>query len=191
MSKILETFSNNYDPENILSTLDLNSLPVNLDAITSKLGVEVSYDFDFDKIGHSGEISWSDDRSTAVIWVNPTDSKRRQRFTLAHELGHLFHHMLPAKADTKSDESFIDSSKQFRRSGVISEKEKEANNFSANLLMPKHMIKKEIRVIADKYKTDSGKLSCSRETFISELSEIFDVSTQAMEYRLKNLGLLK
>lgn len=179
------------EPEDLLNVAGITEPPVDLEAIVNRLGLRLSFDFDFEKLGHSGEISWSPDRSTAEIWVNPTDSERRQRFTLAHELGHFFQHMLPAIDNLELDEHFVDGSREFRRSSVRNRKEVEANNFSANLLMPKAMVQSEAAKLANRYSSESGRLTCSREEFISELADSFEVSSQAMEYRLVNLGIIR
>ena len=64
--------------------------------------------------------------SVAKVWVRSTDTPVRQRFTLAHELGHLMLHDLGI---AYRDDSF---------SGGW--KEAQANQFAAGLLVPQNML---------------------------------------------------
>lgn len=77
------------------------------------------------------------DSGKGTIGFNPTESKTRQRFTIAHELGHFELH--------KQDSGlFVD--KEFKMlfrdqnssSGEI-RKEQEANAFAAAILMPENI----------------------------------------------------
>ncbi|HEY9013269.1 MAG TPA: ImmA/IrrE family metallo-endopeptidase [Devosia sp.] len=61
------------------------------------------------------------------IGVNSLHHPHRQRFTVAHELGHYFLH--------RDSEPFEDGL-LFRRENQINRKEREANEFAALLLMP-------------------------------------------------------
>jgi Zn-dependent peptidase ImmA (M78 family) len=98
--------------------------------------------------------------------------------------------MLPAYKDTSKDESFTDGSKHFRRDGSISPVEREANKFSADLLMPADMLAREAKELADSHRAPSGKVAMSKSDFIELLADKFQVSNQAMEYRLKNLRII-
>lgn len=68
---------------------------------------------------------------TPTIIVNSDKSSKRQRFTLAHEIGHV---LIPWHTGTIVDE--IDISEKFEN-GSYWEMESEANRFAAELLMPK------------------------------------------------------
>src|SRR6266516_5935935 len=74
----------------------------------------------------------------AIIGVNESHYPNRQRFTLAHELGHFLLH-----GDSAS--VFIDASPVFFRDETSSEGSKlqeiEANAFAAELLMPESMLR--------------------------------------------------
>lgn len=59
--------------------------------------------------------------------------------------------------------------------------EREANTFAAYILMPDHLLKETI----DKIDFDLGS-----EDEIKNLAKVFDVSSQAMYYRILNSGLL-
>lgn len=63
-------------------------------------------------------------------------------------------------------------------------KERQANQFAAALLMPAESIDERV-----KDALDSGVVS--RDALASRLAQEFDVSIEAMTYRLINLGILR
>lgn len=105
-----------------------------------------------------------------IIAVNADHSTVRQRFTIAHELGHYVLH----KEESLHYDPIEAEKIFFRAEGVISSHETEANHFAAELLMP------EALVLGDFKSTPN----------ISTLAEQYGVSEQAMMYRLVNLGLM-
>lgn len=112
-----------------------------------------------------------------IISYNSNSSPYRTRFTIAHEIGHFVLH-------SKAQPIFIDKApKVFFRNTASSTgeilKEREANSFAAALLMPRELIYKEA------LNAPSNK---DVEEVLSLLSSKFDVSTQAMSFRLSNLG---
>lgn len=115
----------------------------------------------------------------AIILINQNDAPVRKRFSIAHELGHYHLHT--------STSVFVDRRVRFRDSnssqGTIKE-EIEANNFAAELLMP------ESFVLQEAMRLRGRRFPLSDEELIEELAKIFEVSRQAMEVRLANLGEL-
>jgi Zn-dependent peptidase ImmA (M78 family) len=101
-----------------------------------------------------------------------------------------FLHMLPHYEDPERSEEFRDSPKKFHRDGSVSDEERQANQFAARLLMPAKMVRAEASKLKDEYRQADGKLDISRRRFIDNLAETFQVSSQAMEYRLKNLRVI-
>lgn len=118
------------------------------------------------------------DGESVIIGINSRNSPKRQRFTIAHELGHWRLH---------DQRLIVDQSVMvYRRDDVSSQatstQEIEANGFAANLLMPASMVRdiaQQIQVYA-----------VSREDFITTMARKFDVSIEAMGHRLINLGVL-
>jgi Zn-dependent peptidase ImmA (M78 family) len=98
----------------------------------------------------------------ATIAYRAEDPHVRQRFTVAHEIGHLMLH--PIGEEFRDDSSF---------GGDI--REAQANGYAANLLMPENAIYRHARF--------------SAET-VDELARMFEVSRAAMKIRLAKLGLL-
>lgn len=99
-----------------------------------------------------------------LIKVNKMHSKSRQRFTIAHELGHFVYH--------KNDEQkFVDTT--FFRGMTMDNLEYTANRFASELLMPEN----QVRNLIEKDNVRS----------VAELAKKFGVSSSAMLYRVKEL----
>ena len=107
------------------------------------------------------------------IRYNEKEAPQRQKFTIAHELGHFVLHKDTPLFINKNEKILYRNSES--TTGELL-KEKEANSFAASLLMPQLFIEEEIK-----------KLPGGVDP-IFYLSDIFKVSTQAMNYRLNNLG---
>lgn len=149
--------------QSILTTHWDKTLPINVAKLATSLGIQVEY------VDLSDDISGSYKQTNAggIIHINTNQHPNRQRFTLAHELGH---HVLLHGDMVDSDETL------FRQDGVSNPLEVDANKFAAELLMPEALVNHLIR-------------SEDKPT-IDYLSEKFEVSPRAMIIRLKNLGWL-
>jgi Zn-dependent peptidase ImmA (M78 family) len=113
-----------------------------------------------------------------AIGVNAAHSHVRQRFTIAHELGHL---MLHPGRDLILDHVQLNLRDNTSSLGT-DRQERQANAFAAELLMPRSEALAEVRRLLDRGGTIDSR-------FVRDLAEGFDVSDQAMEYRLVNLGV--
>lgn len=136
-------------------------LPVDPERIAKAMGITVKPDF---FIEHSGHYRY--EGGNPVITYNVKEAPVRRRFTVAHEIGHHVHGDIDAPRDTA--EEFSSSSWNPR--------EVAANRFAAALLMPEAHIK---HVVYKQGVTD-----------VVELADIFGVSSVAMHYRLKNIGMI-
>jgi Zn-dependent peptidase ImmA (M78 family) len=150
------------------------SLPIPIKDIIKKLGIKLSpYDLGSDV---SGVLVI--DNENSKIGYNSTESHVRQRFTLAHELGHYILHK------NKNQDVFVDNvTYMFRKSNTRSvdyKIEMEANQFAAAILMPGILIERELNLL------NTGDMS--DHDLIVELATKFKVSQIAMTYRLNNLG---
>ena len=124
----------------------------------------------------SGMLVIKDDR--AIIGVNEGHHPNRQRFTLAHELGHFLLHR-------SASSIFIDASTVFFRDITSSDGSKvqeiEANAFAAELLMPEKQLRDMIR---------NQPFDAFDEGAVRRLAAQFGVSAQALTIRLTKLGLI-
>lgn len=114
-----------------------------------------------------------------VIGVNSSQHPVRQRFTIGHELGH---YLLHAHG---TDEIHIDRSFEIRfRDNLSSEgsdnDEREANLFAAELLMPHHFLEKDLASVSE--------IDIENDDLMKNLASKYGVSTQALIFRLANLG---
>lgn len=168
---------------NILLETGLYNTPVKVERVASMLGVSVEeYNFGDNDSDTSGV--YVKNGSQVVIGVNSSNGKLRRRFTIAHELGHYI-------LGHQRDGAFVDSpSKYFTilfrdKDSSTGEymQEREANAFAAALLMPRELVEKSISDYYTPY-------SFPAEDFnlVSVLCEKFEVSSQAMSFRLTNLN---
>ena len=155
----------------ILSQHGLYSLPIDPVMLANKLGVTVS------------NAKFSEESSAALIakrghttriFVEQSDPPYRKRFSIAHELGHHFLHLV-------NDGEILDTHRDMFRDkepaqGPISERrlrEIQANWFAASLLMPEEFVRSE-------WENNSN---------VPHLARVFNVSPDAMGYRLDALDL--
>jgi Zn-dependent peptidase ImmA (M78 family) len=114
-----------------------------------------------------------------VIGVNSDHVMQRQRFTVAHELGHRALH--PGRElilDVPVRVNFRD-----RTSSMATDREEiEANAFAAALLMPEQMIRTAVEDLPPGVRRDP-------EVTAQRLAKVFNVSITALGFRLINLGL--
>lgn len=150
-----------------------NEVPIPVEKLVDAADVELRLE---PLDGSLSGLLYRDDDGHAIIGVNSSHPSVRRRFTIAHELGHLQMH---------PDSLFVDG--LIRRDSTssvgIDLKEIEANAFAAELLMPRaSVLSRAEELIPVGGATDAGK-------FTRSLAKVFEVSEQAMEYRLVNLGI--
>ena len=112
----------------------------------------------------------------SVIAVNSNHHKNRQRFTIAHECGHLILHQ---GVDTHVDEKVSIWRRNERSATAEDLWEVEANHFAAELLMPLRFLAEDQRVL---------NADLEDEILLRELAKEYKVSQQAMSYRLLNVA---
>jgi Zn-dependent peptidase ImmA (M78 family) len=159
----------------LLAAAKIKEAPVPVERLARLVGARIHYEpFDGQV---SGMVHRRPDR-VAIIGVNSTHSIVRQRFTIAHELGHLILHKDEnLHVDEKSPIGFRNE----ESSRATKDTEIEANQFAAELLMPVDLLAKEIKSLPD---------DMDAEDAVSELANRFQVSEQAMTLRLTRLGVL-
>lgn len=151
---------------------DVNSLPIDLDAITNVVDVKV-YVAEFEDPDISGMLILDPKRVPAsvepgkagTIFLKNGEYPLRSRFTLAHEIGHV---VLGHRND-----GVITDFYRGRLNGHSSTAERDANEFAAELLMPRQLF-------ADFWNSGVPE---------EDLSIVFGVSVTAAAVRAKALGL--
>lgn len=164
----------------LLNDCGCDELPVNLEKIADYKKIKlVKHDFGEDVYG---VLIMKDGKYT--IGYEKNNSPVRQRFTIAHELGHfiLGHNKDGVNIDTITKNYQSLPTVLFRNNDSSTGEfiqEREANAFAAALLMPQDLL-------IEKFESRRFSRDFSMEGFAKE----FNVSTQAMAYRLDKLGLL-
>lgn len=149
-----------------------NRLPISVAGIAEYYNIKVfTEEFDDDV---SGILIIEDDQP--MIGVNSGHHMHRQRFSVAHELGHyLLHGQL--------SRTFVDSGYIYFRDSRSStgehQHEMEANAFAAALLMPPEALVAEL---------GQGDIDVLDEYAVGRLATRFGVSPQALSIRLARLG---
>ncbi|MGV3727759.1 ImmA/IrrE family metallo-endopeptidase [Hydrogenophaga sp.] len=154
-----------FKAKDVLDTHWDGNLPIQPRSLAQAMGVQV---FGVPNLDVSGMIELNNGKP--LITFNSSDAPVRQRFTIAHEIGHYALGHLGA-GTTK----FRDPASHFS-SSTHKVEEREANRFAANLLMPAGALMFAI----ERHGMNS----------IDNLAELFGVSQVAMQYRLENLGLI-
>jgi Zn-dependent peptidase ImmA (M78 family) len=146
--------------------------PVPVERIARRLKAEVRYE-PFD-----GELSGMLFREggRVIIGVNASHPKTRQRFTIAHELGHMTMH--DERHRIHIDRGFPVRRRDVRSSEGEDVEEMEANGFAAELLMPAVMLERDLEGKDPDYEDDE---------LTRWLANRYKVSLQAMAVRLANL----
>ncbi len=171
--------ANERKARSILEDLNINKPPVPVELIAKKMGAKLTFEPFEGKDDISGMMFR--DGEINIIGINSSHPNTRQRFSIAHEIGHLVLHKKKLFIDKVVKIDFRDTTSSM----AIDKNEIAANAFAAELLMPRDFVQREIRREISKQNNVIGK-----EALIQKLSNTFDVSTQAMEYRLINLGFL-
>lgn len=113
------------------------------------------------------------------IGFNPSLSRFKQRFAIAHCIGHyvLHRHI----NDLFVDKGFRISLEQQAGTPVNHNYERQANEFAVALLLPENILRKEVESLNLDFGEDDG---------VKILSKKFEVSMCAVYYRLYTLKLL-
>lgn len=134
------------------------TIPISPQAFADKLGIQII------QSENLGSKSGYLDAVNKLIYVNSCDCEERKRFTIAHELGHFCLGHGSSLRDTTMANWYA----------VNPDHERQANQFAAELLMPAIAVK--------------AMLEKRNEKDPVVLRQAFGVSSQALYYRLKELG---
>lgn len=165
-------------------TNGIRSAPVPIDDIAMTLGAEIHYEPADDEL--SGFLFRDLRQKKAIIGVNSNHHPNRQRFTVAHEIGHFLLHNYEGFHFDGSNQWFQIKRRDNKSKSGTDTDEREANLFAAELLMPARFLQTDfpkvppVDLLAD---TDLDSFT--------ELAERYGVSTQALTYRLAYLGYVQ
>ena len=154
--------------ERLLVDSVISEPPVDVEALAAQLGIRVRRE-PFD-----GKLSGLLKRAEggAILGVNSQHPMSRQRFTIAHEIGHYLLHSEDLHVDHGIGIRFRDDTS----SQAIDDAEIEANQFASHLLMPASFLEQDIRA--------SGQIDVEDDEQIKLIADKYGVSTQAMTLRL-------
>ena len=113
-----------------------------------------------------------------IIGINALHHPNRQRFTLAHEVGHLVLHRAEITKQIHVDKGFPMLMRNAASATGVNEMEIEANFFAAELLMPEQFLARSL---------EGQSFDIDDEGAISALAKEYKVSTAAIRFRLGNL----
>lgn len=142
--------------------------PIPVGAIAANLGLSVKLATLPDAVsGEIRRVAKNEAEAEFAIRVNRHEDKRRQRFTLAHEIAHFLLHADKIK-DSLSDDVLY-------RSTLSNRLEAEANKLATDILMPATLINNELTSLKD---------VTSEDQRVALLASLFEVSEVAMSIRL-------
>jgi Zn-dependent peptidase ImmA (M78 family) len=145
---------------------NISLYPLDIELLVSRLGIVVLREDGEDDF--SGCIEQRSD-GNYYLSVNKYHNARRQRFTMAHELGHYFLHR--EKLNEIGRETIL-----MREPMALTQVEREANDFASELLIPKPVLDAQIHQGVSQ---------------IEDLADFFQVSVPALKYRAIRLGYLR
>lgn len=167
----------------ILLANNIKSAPVNIEKIAENQKIQIVEQSIEDEV--AGFLLKDFDSKNALIGVNTHHHSNRQRFTVAHELGHYFlHEHEGVHFDSKTTGLRMYLRNEKSTTGTDLE-EREANLFAAELLMPEDLLRQDLADIEAVYLIDED------DKTIKDLADKYQVSPMALTYRLANLGYIE
>jgi Zn-dependent peptidase ImmA (M78 family) len=156
---------------------DSYTLPINVNKLAKDHGTKIVID-DLSSSHLSGFAFQKNNEK--IIGVNESESEERKRFTIAHELGHLFLHKNAVNYDQGGIMLFRDG----HSSEGTDLREVQANRFAAELLMPEPSIREDL---AKEQSFDLMNDPDLLRPFVGKMAKKYKVSEQAMSIRLTTL----
>lgn len=161
--------------EQVLEEHQSYTVPVDVERLASAYAQVLRRRLDVDVSGALVPV----DPDQWIILVNSNHAPVRQRFTIAHELGHLLLHGYSAPhADRRF--RFRDA----RSSEGTALEEIQANQFAAELLMPRAVLRGSLELVDLDY---AGEDEGAFDLVVNDLATRFQVSRQAMAIRLSTI----
>ena len=168
------------EAQRVLLETNVSRLPVDVERLASKWAHVVKQQLDDDISGMLVPLPKPVGGRHWAIVVNDSHSDVRQRFTIAHELGHL---LLHGYTSAHADRSFKVRLRDSQSSEGSVREEIEANRFAAELLMPADAMRR--RLLDHVFDYAPEKQPSERE--LDKLARDFNVSKQALQIRISSL----
>lgn len=166
------------EAERVLAEHAVRKPPVDVHRIAAAYAEIVEKDLD-DAV--SGVLIPLDGKDFIIV-VNAGHSLVRQRFTVAHELGHLLIHSYTIP---HADRSF--RFRDARSSEGSAVEEIQANQFAAELLMPRFLLLREPKGTRFGHVPETEEEDDAFQQWVENLAGRFRVSRQAMTIRLSTV----
>ena len=152
--------------------IDINSVITDLNGIIKE---------DITDLSSDGYIQYTDAPPLDFeIHIRNISDERRKRFTLAHELGHLFLHMDFFDIEKRKQHKVYQDCRFYRKEGNYTEEELQTNEFAASFLMPS----KKFIEVATRSLIENG-----AAYDVNRISDFFGVSNLAAITRGRWLGV--
>ena len=159
---------------NLLRVHHIEVAPVPVESIATALGADVRYSPFDEELSGMVYIKGT----TPIIGVNSVHHPHRQRFTIAHEVGHLLLHRDLIANQVHIDKRFPVLMRDENSATGTQRMEMEANSFAAELLMPRFLLVPMLR---------RNGFDIDDERPLEELARKFRVSKLALDYRIRNI----
>ena len=170
--------------ERTLANNGIRSAPVPVDQIAKKIGADIHYEPADDDL--SGFLFRDRGQRRIIIGVNSNHHPNRQRFTVAHEIGHFLLHEYEGFHFDGKDQGFQVKRRDDKSSKGTDTEEIEANLFASELLMPARFLEVDLSKVSAVDLLDENNLDS-----FTELATRYAVSTQALTFRLAKLGYVQ
>ena len=156
--------------QKLIEQFSVKSAPVPVERIAKELGIRVQYaPFDGDLSG----MAFVKD-GMPIAGVNSLHHPNRQRFTLAHEVGHILLHRKLIESEVHIDKGSL--RRDTLASAGVDPVEIAANAFASEFLMPEQLLES---VLAGR------PIDLEDDDLIAGLAKRFKVSEAAMRFRLQ------
>ncbi len=160
--------------QEVLEAQGVRTAPVPVEKIAKAMGVQVRFSPLDEEL--SGMVFIKE--GTPIIGVNSLHHPNRQRFTIAHELGHVVMHRDLLTSEVHVDKQFRVLMRDATAASGTETIEIEANKFAAELLLPAFLI--------DPILT-TNTFDIDDQEPLDRLAKKFKVSRQTLEYKLRAL----
>jgi Zn-dependent peptidase ImmA (M78 family) len=167
-----------YRGEALAEVCGFTKPPIDVKHVARHLGLRITYAY----LGREVSGLLISKGSANQIAIQAGDPHNRQRFTIAHEIGHFaLRHQFEPGEHVHVDHGHVVTPRNSRSGIGVDPKEIEANQFAASLLMPSKLLVARIKALH---------AYSLRDFHVTLLATEFEVSEQAMTIRLSTLGYL-